>query len=54
MHDVVSDFEKHVYPIVDTIIPDITERKKAVFILNDLKFIGEEKRKIIPFLKIQT
>jgi len=51
MHDVVSDFEKHVYPIVDTIIPDITERKKAVFILNDLKFIGEEKKKNNSFFK---
>jgi len=51
MHDVVSDFEKHIYPIVEDQIPDISERKKADYILNDLKFIGEEKKKGHQFFK---
>jgi len=51
MHDVVSDFEKYIYPIVENTIPDISERKKASFILNDLKFIGEEKKKTRSFFK---
>jgi len=51
MHDVVSDFEKHIYPIVETAVPDISERKKADSILNDLKFIGEEKKKGHSFFK---
>lgn len=45
MHDVVRDFEEKIYPIMEDVILDISERKKASLILNDLKFIGEEKKK---------
>lgn len=51
MHDVVNDFEKFIYPLVDDVILDISERKKASLILNDLKSIGEEKQKGHTFLK---
>lgn len=51
MHDVVSDFENDIYPIVKNIIPDISERKKAHFIVTDLIEIGEEKKKMRSFLK---
>lgn len=50
MHDVVSDYEKVIYPIVENVILDISERKKAAFILSDLKFIGKEKESGKPFL----
>lgn len=51
MHDVVSDYEKHIYPLVENVILDISERKKADLILKDLKYIGEEKKKGHAFLK---
>lgn len=51
MHDVVSDYEKHIYPLVENVILDISERKKADLILKDLKYIGEEKKKGQAFLK---
>jgi len=51
MHDVVSDYEKNIYPLVENVILDISERKKADLILNDLKSIGEEKQKGHTFLK---
>lgn len=51
MHDVVSDYEKVIYPIVENVILDISERKKADLILQDLKSIGEEKQKGHAFLK---
>lgn len=51
MHDVVSDYEKHIYPLVENVILDISERKKADLILKDLKNIGEEKKKGHTFLK---
>lgn len=51
MHDVVSDYEKVIYPIVENVILDISERKKADLILQDLKSIGEEKQKGHVFLK---
>jgi len=44
MHDVVRNLEEGIYPILSDAIPDLSERKKAQLILNDLKFTKSEKR----------
>lgn len=50
MYDIVSNFENEVYPILNDIISDLEERKKAHLILNDLEIIGISKTETIaPF-----
>ncbi|MDR6968423.1 heme oxygenase [Flavobacterium arsenatis] len=44
MHDVVKNLEEDIYPILSDAIPDLNERKKTHFILNDLKFTKSEKK----------
>lgn len=45
MHDVVQDLEENIYPILSNFITDLSERKKASLILDDLKHIGNQKQK---------
>lgn len=50
MHDVVQNLEENIYPILSEVISDLSERKKANLILNDLKNIGSEKKQMLsPF-----
>jgi len=44
MHDVVKNVEEYIYPILSSVIPDLSERKKAQQILKDLKFTKIEKK----------
>lgn len=50
MHDVVQNIENEIYPILNTIISDLNERKKGQNILNDLDIAGfKKKQSISPF-----
>lgn len=50
MHDVVRDMEEEIYPLLSDHIPDLSERKKAQWILADLKHVGiEKKQHLSPF-----
>ena len=51
MHDIVQNFEENIYPILSEVISDLSERKKAHLILNDLKNIGSEKKQTFSPLK---
>lgn len=51
MHDVVLNLEETIYPILSGVISDLSERKKAHLILNDLKNIGIEKKQTFSPLK---
>ncbi|MBK0368901.1 biliverdin-producing heme oxygenase [Flavobacterium agrisoli] len=46
MHDVVENLEQNIYPILSDVISDLENRKKAIWIENDLKSIGKEKKAI--------
>lgn len=43
MHDVVKDVEQNIFPLIESIIPDLDARKKAARIEADLAFLGHGK-----------
>ncbi len=50
MHDVVQNLEEDIYPILSDLIADLSERKKAQLILEDLKHMGiQKKQTVAPF-----
>lgn len=46
MHDIVQNLENNIYPILSEVISDLSERKKAQHIINDLQVTGIEKKTI--------
>lgn len=42
MYDVVKDLETNIYPIVEKVIPDISDREKSQHITRDLAVLGFE------------
>jgi len=43
MHDVVADTEKNIFPILQTVVPDLESRGKRISIEADLHYLGFEK-----------
>ncbi|MFL9843361.1 biliverdin-producing heme oxygenase [Flavobacterium rhizosphaerae] len=40
MHDIVKDAEENIFPILNTVIPDLEQRNKTLLIQADLRFLG--------------
>lgn len=40
MHAVVSQFEEHVFPLLETLLPDIDQRRKTGWLEEDLRQLG--------------
>lgn len=51
MYDVIENLETKIYPILNEVISDLEDRKKAHFIVNDLKVIGVKRKEQISLFQ---
>jgi len=52
MHDVVADTEARIFPLTNSIIPDLAERRKLAAITADLKHLGVTKDNYKPIYNL--
>ncbi|HEX8577281.1 MAG TPA: biliverdin-producing heme oxygenase [Flavobacterium sp.] len=48
MYTIVFQFEQHIFPVVEKVVPDSNKRKKSFLLLRDLKHINAEKINLLP------
>jgi heme oxygenase len=54
MYSIVFQFEQHIFPIIEKVIPDSNKRKKSSLLLRDLQHIDAEEINTLPLFADAT